>query len=94
MANPVIEQVEDDWPDGRKYDGGWMDGKQHGVGYYTNANGIVQVGQMIRLVILHVSFVIKTLDLSGCALVILQTPIGSQDLTSTFVLVNPHLPSS
>jgi hypothetical protein len=26
-------------PDGRKYDGDWFDGKQHGIGRYTDING-------------------------------------------------------
>lgn len=26
-------------PDGRKYNGGWLNGKQHGRGIYTNAKG-------------------------------------------------------
>ena len=27
-------------PDGRVYDGEWENGKQHGVGTYTNAKGV------------------------------------------------------
>ena len=31
-------------PDGRKYEGGWLDGKQHGKATYTNAQKKVRVG--------------------------------------------------
>ena len=27
-------------PDGRKYEGTWLKGKQHGKGLYTNKNGM------------------------------------------------------
>jgi hypothetical protein len=27
------------WKDGRKYDGEWKDGKQHGIGMYTKKDG-------------------------------------------------------
>ena len=27
-------------PDGRIYDGEWVNGKQHGIGSYTNAKGV------------------------------------------------------
>lgn len=33
------------WADGKKYQGEWVDGKQHGVGYYTNANGVSKKGE-------------------------------------------------
>ena len=33
------------WPDGRKYDGEWKNGKQHGVGVYTSASGKTKKGQ-------------------------------------------------
>ena len=28
------------WPDGKEYSGEWKDGKQHGIGVYTNSKGI------------------------------------------------------
>jgi len=28
------------WPDGRKYEGFWLRGKQHGVGKYTTTDGV------------------------------------------------------
>lgn len=31
-------------PDGRKYEGGWLDGKQNGRATYTNAQNKVRVG--------------------------------------------------
>ena len=31
-------------PDGRRYEGGWLDGKQHGKSTYINAKGVVKVG--------------------------------------------------
>ena len=31
-------------PDGKKYDGGWKDGKQHGQGKYTNSKGVEREG--------------------------------------------------
>ena len=34
-----------EWPDGRKYDGEWKNGKQHGVGVYTSASGKTKKGQ-------------------------------------------------
>ena len=33
------------WPDGKKYDGGWLDGKQHGRAIYTNSKGQVKTGE-------------------------------------------------
>ena len=33
-----------DRPDGRKYDGGWLEGKQHGQANYTNKDNVVKVG--------------------------------------------------
>jgi len=27
------------WPNGRKYKGHWLKGKQHGTGHYTSLNG-------------------------------------------------------
>lgn len=32
-------------PDGRKYEGGWHDGKQHGKGIITNAKGQSMEGE-------------------------------------------------
>jgi len=32
-------------PDGRKYDGQWLNGKQDGVGSYTTASGKTKQGQ-------------------------------------------------
>ncbi len=29
-----------DRPDGRVYDGEWFNGKQHGIGTYTNSRGV------------------------------------------------------
>ena len=31
-------------PDGRHYDGGWAEGKQHGRAAYTNEKGKVRIG--------------------------------------------------
>lgn len=31
-------------PDGRKYDGQWVNGKQEGQGTYTNEKGVTRVG--------------------------------------------------
>ena len=28
-----------EWPDGRRYQGGWLDGKQNGEGTYQNSSG-------------------------------------------------------
>ena len=33
-----------EWPDGRKYEGGWLEGKQHGRATYTNNKGVVKAG--------------------------------------------------
>lgn len=33
------------WPDGRKYQGGWKNGKQHGIGTYTSASGKTKQGE-------------------------------------------------
>lgn len=33
------------WPDGRKYNGGWHDGKQHGVGEYLTSKGETKYGE-------------------------------------------------
>jgi len=33
------------WPDGRKYEGGWRNGKQHGIGTYTSASGKTKQGE-------------------------------------------------
>lgn len=33
------------WPDGRKYEGPWKNGKQDGVGAFTSAGGQKQKGQ-------------------------------------------------
>ena len=33
-----------DWPDGRQYDGGWLDGKQQGRGIYSLSDGMIKVG--------------------------------------------------
>jgi hypothetical protein len=30
------------WPDGRKYDGHWKDGVQHGSGTFTSSSGRVK----------------------------------------------------
>ena len=27
------------WPDGRQYEGGWLNGKKHGEGTFTSADG-------------------------------------------------------
>lgn len=32
------------WPDGRRYEGYWHDGKQHGEGRFTNSKGRTKVG--------------------------------------------------
>ena len=32
------------WPDGRKYEGGWLEGRQHGIAHYTKNNGKVKKG--------------------------------------------------
>ena len=32
-------------PDGRKYEGGWANGKQSGTGTYTNAKGEVIIAE-------------------------------------------------
>ena len=34
-------------PDGRKYEGQWMNGKQHGEGIYTTQNGRTKRGQWV-----------------------------------------------
>ena len=31
-------------PDGRRYSGGWLEGKQHGQSKYTNKDGVEKVG--------------------------------------------------
>ena len=31
-------------PDGRRYDGGWKEGKQHGRSKYTNKEGVTRIG--------------------------------------------------
>jgi len=33
------------WPDGRKYDGQWLNGKQDGIGVYSTANGKSRKGE-------------------------------------------------
>ncbi len=33
------------WPDGRKYEGYWREGKQHGEGNYYTAKGKMRRGQ-------------------------------------------------
>ena len=33
------------WPDGRKYDGNWKNGKQHGVGIIHSSHGEVKKGE-------------------------------------------------
>jgi len=33
------------WPDGRKYDGMWLNGKQDGLGTYMTANGKAKQGE-------------------------------------------------
>jgi len=33
------------WPDGRKYEGQWKDGKQHGTGTYTTAKNETREGE-------------------------------------------------
>ncbi len=32
------------WPDGRVYDGQWVNGRQDGMGKYTDKEGITKVG--------------------------------------------------
>jgi hypothetical protein len=32
------------WPDGRRYDGSWKNGKQDGEGQYTSEDGITITG--------------------------------------------------
>ena len=32
------------WSDGRKYEGYWKDGRQHGEGKYILPNGVVKIG--------------------------------------------------
>ena len=34
-----------DRPDGKSYEGGWFDGKQHGRASYTNSKGLTKIGQ-------------------------------------------------
>src|SRR5688572_3696270 len=36
------------WRDGDRYEGGWADGKTHGFGTYTKADGRVFVGQWLN----------------------------------------------
>ena len=43
------------WPDGKKYEGPWSKGKQHGIGFYTNTSGVrreaeFMLGKKIRWV--------------------------------------------
>ena len=33
------------WTDGRVYDGGWVNGKQFGVAFYTDKHGIKKKGR-------------------------------------------------
>jgi hypothetical protein len=33
------------WPDGRKYDGEWFNGKQHGEGTYLTSKGETKRGE-------------------------------------------------
>lgn len=35
-------------PDGRKYEGGWVKGKQDGKGYYTNTKGETLEGEWVN----------------------------------------------
>ena len=28
------------WPDGREFEGSWVDGKQFGIGYFSDKNGV------------------------------------------------------
>lgn len=35
------------WPDGKKYDGQWKAGKQHGLGYYTSKSGETRRGRWV-----------------------------------------------
>lgn len=35
------------WPDGRKYDGEWKNGKQNGIGIYRSANNKERKGEWI-----------------------------------------------
>ena len=32
------------WGNGKEYEGGWLHGKQCGVGYYTNLQGVRRKG--------------------------------------------------
>ena len=34
-----------DWPDGRRYEGKWRNGKQDGIGMYINSEGIKKYGR-------------------------------------------------
>lgn len=33
------------WPDGRRYEGTWLNGKQHGTGLYHTAKGEAKKGE-------------------------------------------------
>jgi hypothetical protein len=33
------------WKDGRKYEGDWQDGKQHGIGIFTSKDNLVKKGE-------------------------------------------------
>ena len=35
------------WPDGRRFEGQWKNGKQHGEGLFTNADGQMQKGKWV-----------------------------------------------
>jgi len=37
-----------EWPDGRKYKGNWVNGKQHGRGIYVANNGVEREGEWIE----------------------------------------------
>ena len=36
------------WADGSTYQGGWKDGKQHGIGFYTDKSGVKKKGQWLE----------------------------------------------
>ena len=47
MCYFFVSYGEFEWPDGRKYRGGWKDGKQHGKGFYSNNNGKEKEGEWV-----------------------------------------------
>ena len=48
MDNKISGKGLYTWSDGRKYEGAWMNGKQHGTGIYTSASGKTKKGERCK----------------------------------------------